>query len=84
VVGGGSLLSSRGTFSAPCWEHLSPEDQNEKIAELVREIEEAGEGGGLSGGGLSESLVRAAHVKSRTKRNDGTQGISGGEKCLIS
>ena len=24
----------------PCWEHLSPEDQKKKIAELVREIEE--------------------------------------------
>jgi hypothetical protein len=24
----------------PCWEHLSPEGQKEKIAELVREIEE--------------------------------------------
>jgi len=24
----------------PCWEHLSPEDQKEKVAELVREIEE--------------------------------------------
>jgi len=24
----------------PCWEHLSPEDQKEKVADLVREIEE--------------------------------------------
>jgi REP element-mobilizing transposase RayT len=24
----------------PCWEHLSPEDQKKKIAELIREIEE--------------------------------------------
>ena len=24
----------------PCWEHLSPEDKKEKVAELVREIEE--------------------------------------------
>jgi len=24
----------------PCWEHLSPEDQKENVAELVREIEE--------------------------------------------
>jgi hypothetical protein len=24
----------------PCWEHLSPEDHKEKIAELIREIEE--------------------------------------------
>jgi len=24
----------------PCWEHLSPEEQKEKVAELVREIEE--------------------------------------------
>jgi hypothetical protein len=24
----------------PCWEHLSPEAQKEKIAEVIREIEE--------------------------------------------
>jgi len=24
----------------PCWDHLSPEEQKKKVAELIREIEE--------------------------------------------
>ena len=53
----------------PCWEHLSPEDQKEKIAELVREIEEEAaapppefrcaiaDRSGRRGGGLSRERV---------------------------
>ncbi|HEX3528802.1 MAG TPA: hypothetical protein VH988_17210 [Thermoanaerobaculia bacterium] len=45
----------------PCWEHLSPEEQKEKVAELVREIEEEAAAQGSATG--KSVLGRAAILK---------------------